>query len=385
MKTKKTLLSDLIIYSIILSFCFVLVGCSSKSDKNEIAEQAALIESLQKEIEKLRANINDLEQPLAEAPGEVKQQSDIKLHSEEKQPGDPNELLKEILTGIIAKKEKQSASELYNKKIQRLQKENDELRRLLDEAIAKNNEKGLLASSVSNRQEFEKQAKERIKAVIAEFDSEISSRGKIELIGSLSELAQAQALPVIDVVRKALDDPDPRVGRAAVKLIKNYETPEIVPIISQAIKSRDEQTRIDALAPLANIDNPKVVDLLVEALDDTSEEVRSVALEMAQEQGDDIQLNVLEKGIVSSHKDVKSEALSLLEDRSDHASIDIIVTGLLDEDLKFREEVNSVLNFMIDQEFENYETAIDWWDENKQKYDEDLFEIDDGDGNQNDG
>jgi outer membrane murein-binding lipoprotein Lpp len=379
MKTKKTLLSDLIIYSIILSFCFVLVGCSPKSDKDEIARQAALIESLQKDIEMLRANIKGLKQSPAETPAEIKQQADIKLHSKEKQPGDPNELLKEILSGIIAKKEKQSVSELYNKKIQRLQKENNELRKLLSEAIAKAKGNGLAALSVSDRKEFNKQAKERAKAVIAEFDSEISRRGKIELIDSLSELAQAQALPVIDVVRKALADPDPKVGRAALKLIKNYETPEIIPIISQAIKSRDEQTRIDALAPLANIDNPQVVDLLVEALDDTSEEVRSVALEAAQEQGDDIQLNVLEKGIVSSHKDVKSEALSLLEDRSDHASIEIIVTGLLDEDLKFREEVNSVLDFMIDQEFENYETAIDWWDENKHKYDEDLFEIDEDD------
>ena len=52
---------------------------------------------------------------------------------------------------------------------------------------------------------------------------------------------------------------------------------------------------------------------------------------------------------------------------------------------RFREEVNSVLYFLIDQEFETYEDAIAWWDQNQHKYDEDLFEIGEEDNNEDDG
>ena len=410
--TRKFSFHDFIIYSIVLSSCFVLSGCSSKNDEGKISKQAALIESLQKEIVKLRTENDELQHSLAESRDKIEKQADYKLDNEEiKQLEEPNELLRKILTGIVDKTEEQVGPELLNEQRQRLKQENadlkkalaqatektkgqdnselyaeverlkqknNELKKLLDETIARIKVLTTLAS-LKSRRTRERQYKEQAEAVIAEFDSKVSPKRKLELIDSLTESAVEQHPSVIDIVQKILDDPDPEVGRAAIALLEDYETTEIIPVISQALESRDEQIRIGALASLANVNDPQVIDLLVEALNDTSEDVRSAALEVAQEQVDDIQLNVLEEGIASSYEDVKSEALSLLQDRSDHASVEIIIAGLLDEDSKFREKVNLALYLFVDQKFETYETALTWWDQNKHKYDENLFEIEEDD------
>ena len=120
--------------------------------------------------------------------------------------------------------------------------------------------------------------------------------------------------------------------------------------------------------------------MLAIALDDKSEDVRSAALEIADDHEGDIQLSVLRHAVSSPHYDVRSEAISLLEFRGDHSVVDIIIEGLLDSNAEFREEVNSALDLLIDREFKNHETARTWWDQNKDKYDEDLFEIDTDDG-----
>lgn len=395
--TRKFSFHDFIIYSIVLSSCFVLSGCSSKNDEGKISKQAALIESLQKEIVKLRTENDELQHSLAESRDKIEKQADYKLDNEEIKQLDKTEEqvgskllnaqrqrlkqknadLKKALAQATEKTKWQDDSELYAE-VERLKQKNNELKKLLDETIARVKVLTTLAS-LKNRRTRERQYKEQAEAVIAEFDSKVSSKRKLELIDSLTESAVEQHPSVIDIVQKILDDPDPEVGRAAIALLEDYETTEIIPVISQALESRDEQTRIGALALLANANDPQVIDLLVEALKDTSEDVRSAVLEVAQEQVDDIQLNVLEEGIASSYEDVKSEALSLLEDRSDHASVEIIITGLLDEDPKFREKVNLALYFFVDQEFETYETALTWWDQNKHKYDENLFEIEDDD------
>ncbi|MHC4532268.1 MAG: hypothetical protein ACYSXD_12020, partial [Planctomycetota bacterium] len=68
---------------------------------------------------------------------------------------------------------------------------------------------------------------------------------------------------------------------------------------------------------------------------------------------------------------------STLEDRSDHAAVDVLIEGLKSQDPDFREEINEVLDFLIEEEFDNYEEALYWWDQNRDKFDDEVFRIDD--------
>jgi len=405
--TRKFSFHDFIIYSIVLSSCFLLSGCSSKDDDGKISEQAALIESLQKETVKLIAENKALQQSLAKSRDKIETPSDYKLDNEEiKQLKETNKELKKALAGIVDKREEQVDSDLLNEQMQRLQQENaglqqenaglknalgqenselyaevellrqknNELEMLLDETVAQIKVLTSLASLKSKR-EREMEYKEQSKAFIAEFDSGVSPQRKLELIDSLAESAVEQQPSVISIVQQVLGDPDPEIRRAAIALLNDYETGAIIPVISEALESSDEQTRIDALATLANVDDPKVSDLFVESLNDTSKDVRSAALEVLQKQFDDIQLDVLEKGIASPHEDVKFGSLSLLEAKSDHASVETIIAGLSDEDPAFREKVKLTLYLLLDQKFKTEEAALIWWEQNKDKYDENLFKI----------
>src|SRR4030042_4926857 len=99
-------------------------------------------------------------------------------------------------------------------------------------------------------------------------------------------------------------------------------------------------------------------------------------LKSPEKKNDVIQLEVLAKGIISTHDDVKSTSVWLLQERSDHKAMDIIIEGLKDPNPTFREEINETLNFLINREFGSYDEAKIWWEQNKNKYDEDLFEKD---------
>ena len=122
------------------------------------------------------------------------------------------------------------------------------------------------------------------------------------------------------------------------------------------------------------LSNPAVADVLSLALNDNSERVRNRVMDTIRQQEGDLQLSALAAAMSSGYEDVKTEALSLLELRGDHKSVPIIIDGLKDSNPEYREEVNSVLSALIDQEFSSYDKAIKWWNKNKDRYDNDLFE-----------
>ena len=217
----------------------------------------------------------------------------------------------------------------------------------------------------------------KVDAVMAEFNASDSPEKKKELIESLGSLSSGQDPYLINFVRNALDDVDPEVGQAAIELLEDYRTPEILPLIAYALETVGEETRAEAVALLANVNDPQVSDLINIALNDNSEDVREAASEVVEELSGSVMLDVMAKGIVSPYNDVKYEILSMLEDRGDHTSVDLIIEGLRDNDMEFCKEVNETMEFLIDRKFETYEDARFWWKENKHRYDEELFTIED--------
>jgi HEAT repeat protein len=176
-------------------------------------------------------------------------------------------------------------------------------------------------------------------------------------------------------VQKAARDQDAEVAQAALDLLNGYESPDILRAVETAMQHADEQIRENAVRLLENVDDPQVGGLVALALDDTSENVRSAAIAVAEVQNEDIQLAVSQTAIASPYDEVKGAAVSMLENMGNKRAVDVLIDGLKDDNSDFRETVSETLESLIDKELKSYREAKDWWNRNKNKYDDELFEI----------
>jgi hypothetical protein len=333
------------VIGIILLTAIVSISCSSKSDKKKPDEPAPVA-----------ADSN------AQPQTSLDKQEQAALENEIKQLKQENEMLKKTLIESARRRKQTSDSSTTTRR----------RKQTSDSSTTKGK---VVPAARQHKFKDRHIDKTELNNILAELDSAVTADKKIELIRSLEKLSFEQDPSVIRSVRKALDDPNSAVGLAAIELLQDYNTPDILPVIRKALSTADEQIRMQAVTTLSNVDDSQVGDLLVEALNDPSEDVRAAALEMAEEKGENIKLEVMEKGISSAYKDVKHEIVQKLQGRSDHKAVEILIEGLKDTDSNFRDEVNATLSFLIDKEFKSYKEAQTWWNENKDKYDAKLFEI----------
>ncbi len=338
----------------VLTVSLIFFSCSSK--KKEDANDQSVTSPVttqntthvaSNELELLKRENEELKKSLAKS---------LELEKEVKRLRLQNENSIKAITEIIALLEKSKI----------VKQENVEMKQAINKLIA-----------LEKQNKKTESLKDTTDDLIKQFESKVSAEEKLKFLQSLSDLASLHDLSVIGVVRKALDDPNPEIGRAAIELLDDYPNPEILPVVEHALSLADEQIRSDALETLSGVSDPYTGTLLVQALNDTSKNIRVSALKIAREKNDAVQLEVLAKGISSAHDDVKFTSAWLLQERSDHKGMDIIIEGLKDSDPAFREEINETLNFLINREFSSYDEAKTWWEQNKNKYDEDLFEKDD--------
>jgi len=340
---------NFVTYWVILSLCLACIGCSSKTDQDEKQDE------------------------MAPSPTASAQRTQVSLEQQVQALKQENAELKRTLAESLTLKEQ----------VQKLRQQNDELKRVLTDALGKAEKakpaepegeelEKAVAAAVDTEQPIV--SNEKTDAMVAEFESAGSTEEKLKFLRSLGRLAAGQDSSVIGVVRRALSDPDPEVGRAAVKLLAGYRKPGILPVVEQALSSEDQQIRMRALVPLRGINSPEADRLLVQALSDPSKDVRYAALVMTGEKSDATKLSVLSTGITSPHEDVKYAAVSILGGTGDPAVVDVLLEGLNDSNPDFRNAVNAILRLLINQDFDTYDEAQAWWAKNRNSYDNDLFE-----------
>ncbi len=209
-------------------------------------------------------------------------------------------------------------------------------------------------------------------AFLKELNETSDSERKIELFGSLSDMASEQDPCVIGIVRAAVTEKDANVALAAIELLQGYESPEVLPAIVSAMAHPNEEVRQMAVQILSDINDPQTGVLLATALSDESEDVRNSAIDITRYKDEQVQFKVLEAAISCPFGDVKDESVFMLEYLGGHRAVDILIEALQDKDAEFRENVASAISMLIDKEFESYKEAKAWWEKNKNKYDEDL-------------
>ncbi len=207
------------------------------------------------------------------------------------------------------------------------------------------------------------------------FDALKTSEEKVDFISDFAD-AHPELIPAL--VYKALDDNDLDVRTAAMEAISmnDINDPNVVYVAAKALNDTEPDIRKSAIEACENVTDPAVGKVLVDALADESEDVRNAAIQAANQQVPDIRLAVLGAGITSQYEDVKEDTVSSLIDASSPAAMDILITGLNDSDPDFRDSVKSAINFLVSQEFDNYDQAQKWWNANRSKYNDDLSEKD---------
>jgi HEAT repeat protein len=178
---------------------------------------------------------------------------------------------------------------------------------------------------------------------------------------------------VLDVVNMALDDSSAAVREAGLDLIMNINDASVVPTVTKALSDSDPDLREYALDALMDVDDPKVNEALTKALDDENVDVRDNALNIMLYLGSPSVVDSLAKAITDPDPDIREKAVITIEDIHDPRVIDILIEkGLLSDDDTIREDAMDSLQFITDQEFEDYHQAKAWWDRNRAtfKFDE---------------
>jgi hypothetical protein len=199
-------------------------------------------------------------------------------------------------------------------------------------------------------EESPEQTEEPVKDPLAEWAAAGDTDSKLEVLDKL-EFSGVSRDGAISVVGKALDDNDPDVRQNAVEVLEDFEQG-------------------------ANGD-PRIVELILRGLADENEDVRFAAMTAAEEQGTEDKLKIYDEAIGSAYDDVKVEAVSELSDMSSPAAMDVLIEGLKDNNAEFREEVSSAIYFLIDEQFDSYSQAEQWWKANRHRFDENLVEKED--------
>jgi hypothetical protein len=224
-----------------------------------------------------------------------------------------------------------------------------------------------VATKSGNEQEFDKEVDE----IVAKYKATKISDEKVDLLESLSLINNRK---VLDLIYQALDDPDENVRIAAAALLEDFDSEAVIPIVAKALDDKNEEVRVSAINALDEVDSPEVTNLLVKGIGDNSEEVRDAVSFLVSDRDQGTKEAILKEMVKSKYDDVRSQVTDLAIDVPSHNTMEILLEALKDKDPDFRDEVNSVISFFVSEEFESYEEAKRWWEANKNRFDEELFE-----------
>jgi len=195
---------------------------------------------------------------------------------------------------------------------------------------------------------------------------------KIELIDQLQDMDDPA---VTALVNSLLDDSDADVRLAALELLEDKTKGDIAACLDKALDDPDDAVREYAATLVDGIKDKDASEmLLAKALEDSSENVREAGFDVIVDKTNDVQEAVFAQSIHSPYQETKETTADAILDISSHSSINILFEGLKDPDPDFVEYINSKIDYLFAKEFDSYDDAVKWWNENKDNYDEELFD-----------
>ena len=195
------------------------------------------------------------------------------------------------------------------------------------------------------------------------------SDSKIAALENLIGIDHPDILPTIEL---ALDDNDPVVREVALDAIMNINSEEVVPVVMKALDDPEPDLRLVSLDALMDVKSERINEALQKALKDENEEIREGVMDLLFISENPAALPTIKTAMSDSSESVREGALQCIEDIPDKGAVDILVyDGLLSNYEDVREASKDALEFITDEEFENYDEAKAWWIKHR-----DSFEFD---------
>jgi len=275
-----------------------------------------------------------------------------------------------VPTGMVVKSDIEK-NEALNELLDLPASEREEIQRMMGAMNASNQVLQLTNAVAESDQDeilnarFEptQDTKDLVTAATRAFLADLPEADKL---AALQKLAGTDHPIVLEVVEMALSDKSALVREAALDLIMNVNDTAVVPVVAKALDDPDPDLREYALDALMDVDDPKINEALTKALDDENVDVRDNALNIMLYIGSPNVVDSLGKAITDRDADIREKAIIAIEDIQDPRVIDVLIDkGLLSDDDTVREDAMDSLQFITDQEFENYVEAQAWWQRNR--------------------
>ena len=217
-------------------------------------------------------------------------------------------------------------------------------------------------------------------AIAAKFENPLPDDIKSDLFG---ELYGTKHPKILAIVSKELDNPNEEIRIEALELLSEFGNEDIFNVLEKALNDKSANVREVAIDLLDTVEVPGgssiEADLLSKGIADDSEDVRNTALSiMGDKPKYEVEI-IAETAIKSKYLEVKEEILGELSATPTMNGVEIIITAMQDKNEEFRDSVRDTLEDITDQEFASYEDAVEWWNKNGSKYQEEFQENEDDD------
>jgi hypothetical protein len=212
-----------------------------------------------------------------------------------------------------------------------------------------------------------------IAALAADYNQAKDPAARRQVMDRLATYCDPAAIPLVE---SALADPSPEVRAAALDALAGYTSADVVPLALKGLQDMDVAVRRAAMEALSCVEDATASEPIALAFTDADASVREAAFDCLQELPYQARISLLEEAIKAPAVDVRQNAVSELEDLSNHDAMDLLIQALKDHDAQVRRAAADAIWFLVSERFADAATAHRWWEANRKRFDEDLFEKD---------
>lgn len=156
-------------------------------------------------------------------------------------------------------------------------------------------------------------------------------------------------------------------------MLAGNTSPEILPVLSLAYPAESEVGKARLLMAAVRVRGEDLLAFISRGFEDSSSSVRFAALDVVDHQDSRTRKALLLLALRSTKEDVALAGLGELEVDATPDSLPIIMEGLSSRNSDVREETKGTLQFLLDEEFSDSETAMQWWQRNRHRFDRNLM------------
>gem|GEM_PF-3040797 len=212
-----------------------------------------------------------------------------------------------------------------------------------------------------------------LSTLAADYSQAKDATARRALMDKLASYCDPEA---VSIVMSALGDPSAEVRAAALEALSGYTSADVVAPALKGLQDADVAVRRAAMEALSCVADASAAEAIALAFTDADGEVREAAFDCLQEVPYEAQIGLLEEALKAPAVDVRQAAVSELEDLSNHDAMDLLLQAMRDSDAQVREDAADAIWFLVSERFTDADTARRWWQANRNRFDEDLFEKD---------